>query len=57
MTNPSDSRPHTVEEIETELESNPELSAGLLAGSVDSFIEYFELSGAKVEGVTVRQLA
>lgn len=47
----------SVKEIQAQIEQRPGLSEGLRAGNADSLIEFFELTGAKVESITVRQLA
>ena len=48
----------TADELEAQLDEQPELLEALCNGSIDAFVDFFELvPGVKVTGVSVRELS
>jgi ClpP class serine protease len=53
---PDGSFPKTVDEILTEADSRPGSIDAIMSGSIDSFVEFFEISGGHITSITSREV-
>jgi hypothetical protein len=53
---PDTALPRTSDEFIAAAEARPGLVEAVSAGSIDAFVEFFELSGARITSVAVREL-